>query len=82
MSEPDLVPLNRPPDRDPARSTSREQLAVTLERLAQRVRADDGPERFAAWTYSSDRLILSDSGPAPTETNAELTVVRITWRKP
>jgi hypothetical protein len=81
VSEETLVPLNRPPDRNPQRSTAREQLAVALERLAARVRADEGPKRFYAWSFATDNLTLNEVGEATVPgPNAELTVVRITWR--
>jgi hypothetical protein len=83
VTEPSLVPLNRPADRNPERSTAREQLAVALERMAARVRADDGPMRFYGWSYASDRLTVNEVGEAPKPgPNAELTTFRITWRKP
>lgn len=82
MSEETLTPLNRPPDRDPVRSTAREQCAQALERLAARVRADDGEKRFAAWSQETQALDLPDPARRPSDpSNAMLTVVRITWRK-
>lgn len=82
MSEETLIPLKRPPDRDPARSTAREQLALYLERLAAYVRADDDEMRFAAWEAETQALTLSDPAHKLSDRpNAKLTIVRITWRK-
>jgi hypothetical protein len=83
VSEETLVPLNRSPDRDPARSTAREQLAQALERMAARVRADNGEKRFYAWATETENLDLPSPGHNPREDppNAQVTAIRITWKK-
>lgn len=82
MSEETLIPLNRPPDRDPVRSMAREQAAQALERLAAQVRADEGEKRFFAWSQTGESLVLPDPARRPSDVpNAALTVIRITWRK-
>lgn len=83
MSEETLVPLNRPPDRDPARSTAREQLAQHLERLAAQVRADEGEKRFFAWSAETQTLDVPSPGHHPLQDapNAMVTTVRITWKR-
>ena len=83
MSEETLIPLNRPADRDPARSTAREQLAQHLERLAAQVRADEGEKRFYAWSTDTQTLDLPSPGHDPRQDppNATVTAVRITWKR-
>jgi hypothetical protein len=83
VSEEILIPLNRPPDNDPARSTAREQLAQYLERLAAQVRADEGEKRFYAWSTRQHNLDLPSPGHEPLNDppNAKVTTVHITWKK-
>lgn len=83
MKERSLVPLNRQPDSDPARSEEREQLAVALEKLADRVRADDEDRRFFAWDVDHLFTTVETGTPrSPLETaNTEVTTIRVTWRR-
>lgn len=83
MTEETLTPLNRPPDRNAERSMAREALAQALERMAARVRADDGDKRFYAWSTETQSLDLPSPGHEPLKDppNAQVTAIRITWRK-
>lgn len=77
-----LERLNRPADTDTERSMSREQLAILLEQMADRVRMDGDVRRYYAHTLDQNLVTINPAGlPVNQEPNAEVTTIRITWKK-
>lgn len=77
-----LERLNRPADINAERSTSRERLAVLLEQMADRVRMDGGDRRYYNHALDQNFVTINPAGlPVNQEPNAEVTTIRITWKK-